>query len=147
MIFEILELFRPLECAVADRRDDLEFRRQGAQGHFEAHLIVARRRAAVRDHLGFERERHLRNRLRLQHPLRADAQRVYAAAPHIAHEQVFEHLLEIRGARIDQMMFNGAQLMRALGERARGGGIDAAGVDGHRDHRPLIGVLEPRHAE
>ena len=50
-------------------------------------------------------------------------------------------------ARIDQMMFDGAELRRALGQRLRRRGIDAAGIDGHGDDRPLIGVLEPGHAE
>ena len=96
VLFEIFELFRPLERAVAHRRDDLEIRRQRAQRHFEAHLIVARGGAAVRDHLGFERQRHLRDGLRLQHALGADAQRIDIAAADVAHDQEFQHLIEIR---------------------------------------------------
>jgi hypothetical protein len=76
MLLQILELLRPLEGAVAHRRDDLEIRRQRSQRHLEAHLIVARGRAAVRDHLWFQRQRHLRDGLRLQHALRAHAQRI-----------------------------------------------------------------------
>ena len=69
VFLEVLELLGPLEGAVAYRRDDLEFRRQRAQRDFEPHLIVACGRAAVRDHLGAERQGHLRDRLRLQHAL------------------------------------------------------------------------------
>src|SRR5260370_8028868 len=38
MIFEILELFRPLELPVANRRDDLETPPQSAQHHSQTHL-------------------------------------------------------------------------------------------------------------
>jgi uncharacterized protein YfiM (DUF2279 family) len=98
VLFEILELFGPLEGAVAYRRNDLEVGRQRAQRHFEAHLIVARGGAAVRHHFGAQRQRHLRDGLRLQHALGADAQRIQVAAAHIAHDQKLQHLIKIRAA-------------------------------------------------
>jgi len=85
--------------------------------------------------------------LGLQHAFCAHTQRVDPAAAHVAHEQVLEHLFEIGGARVDQMMFDGAQLHRTLGQGLRRGGVDAAGVDGHGDHRPPIGFFEPGDAE
>ena len=108
-VFQVFELFRSLECPIAHRRYDLDAGRQGTQRHLEAHLIVACGRASVRDHRRLERPRHLRDDLRLKDALRADAQRIHAAAAHIAHEQKLQHLLEIGGARFDEMMGDGAQ--------------------------------------
>ena len=147
VLLEILELFGPLESAVAHRRDDLEIRSQRAQCDFEAHLVVARGGAAMRDHFGSQRQRHLRNGLRLQNALGADAQRIHIAAADIAHDQEFEHLIKVRALCVDQVMFDGAQLRRALGQRFGRLRIDAAGIDGHGDDGALIGVLQPRHAE
>ncbi len=135
MIFEILELFRPLESAVAHRGDDLQVRSQGAQCHLESHLVVARRGAAVRHHLGLEGQGHLRNGLRLQHALRAHAQGIYIAPAYIAHDQKFQYLLKVGFARVDQMMFDRAQTRRAVRQRFRRFGIDAARIDGYRDDR------------
>ena len=141
MILEVLELLRPFEGAVAHRRNDLEVGREGAQSHLEAHLVIARGGAAVRDPLGFQRQGHLRDGLCLQHAFRADAQRINAAPPHITHDQELEHLVEIGGARIDQVVFDGAQLARPLGQGLRRRRVDAAGVDGRS---PAAGsVLEP----
>ncbi len=114
VLLEILELFRALESAIAHRRDDLKIGSQRAQRDFEAHLIVAGGGAAVRDHFGAERQRHLRDGLRLQHPLGAYAQRIHIAAADIAHDQEFEHLIKIRALCVNQMMFDGAQLRRTL---------------------------------
>ncbi len=147
MVLEILELFGSLERAVAHRCNDLNVGSESAQRDFEAHLIVARRRAAVRDALGFQRQGHLRDGLRLQHAFRAHAQRIEAAAAYVAHDEKPQHLVEIRGARVNQMMRHGAQLGGALGQGTRRGGIDASGIDRDGNHRPPVGVLEPGHAE
>ena len=55
---QIVELFLALEGLVAHRRDHLELRRERAQRHFEAHLVVAGGRAAVRDGVRAELARH-----------------------------------------------------------------------------------------
>ena len=99
------------------------------------------------DHFGAQRQRHLRDRLRLQHALGADAQRIHIAAADIAHDQKFEHLVKVRALCVNQMMLDGAQLRCTLRQRFGRRRIDAAGIDGHGDDGALIGVLEPRHAE
>ncbi len=147
VLFEILKLLGALERAIAHRRDDLEIRSQGAQCDFEAHLVVAGGGAAVRDHFGTERQRHLRDGLRLQHALGADAQRIHIAAAHIAHDQEFQHLIKVRVLCVNQMMFDRAQLLRTLRQRCGRRRIDAAGIDGHGDDGPLIGILEPGNAK
>ena len=58
---------------------------------------------------------------------------------HVAHDEEAQHLLEIVRARIDLVMRDGAQRAGALGQRARRGRIDAAGVDGHGDDRAAGG--------
>ena len=103
-----------LKALVAHRREDLELRRERAQRHLEAHLVVAGGGAAVRDHVRAELARQLRDGLRLQHALGADAQRIEVAAPHVAHDQEPQHLLEVRGPRVDEVMRDGAQRLRAL---------------------------------
>src|ERR1700684_3193233 len=45
------------------------------------------------------------------------------------------------------MMFDGAEPCRARGERRRRLGVDTAGVDGDRDHRTPVGIVEPGHAK
>src|SRR5262245_53717934 len=82
-VLEELELLWPLEGAVAHRCENLELRRERAQRHFEAHLVVARSRAAVRNDSGAEPARDLRDGLRLHDALRADTQRIELPAPHV----------------------------------------------------------------
>ena len=89
----------------------------------------------------------LRHRLRLQHALGADAERVEIAAPHVAHDQEAQHLVEVARARVDEMVLDGAERARALLELARRLGVDAAGVDRDRDDRPAVGLGEPGDAE
>jgi enoyl-CoA hydratase/carnithine racemase len=55
LVFQVLQLLGTLESLVAHRRKNGQFRRQRAQRHFEAHLIVAGCSAAVRDDFGAER--------------------------------------------------------------------------------------------
>ncbi len=144
---QVLELFLALERLVAHRREHFEVRRERAQRDFEPHLVVAGRGAAVRDHVRAELARDARDGLRLHHALGADAQRIHVAAAHVAHDQEAQHLLEVIGARIDLVMRDGAERERALVQRLRGGGVDAAGVDGDGDDR-TAGVLgHPRHEE
>jgi hypothetical protein len=76
VILQVLELFRSLEGAITHGCDDIEIGRQRAQCHFEADLVVARSRTAVRHHGGLERQCHLRNGLRLQHALGSYAEGV-----------------------------------------------------------------------
>ena len=85
-----------LNALVAHRRENRQLRRERAQRDFEAHLIVAGGRAAVRHDLGAELARVFGNRLRLHHALGADAQRIHLAALHVAHDQVLDHLVEVR---------------------------------------------------
>ena len=75
-LLQVLELFLALERLVAHRREHFEVRRQRAQRDFEAHLVVAGGRAAVRDHVRAELARHARDGLRLHHALGAHAQRI-----------------------------------------------------------------------
>ena len=146
-LLQVLELLAALEGPVAHRREHLELRRQRAQRDFEAHLVVAGRGAAVRDHVGAELARHARDGLRLHDALGADAQRIELAAPHVAHDQEAQHLLEIVRARIDLVMLDGAERVRALAQRARRGRIDAAGVDRDGDDRAAVVLGQPRHQE
>ena len=88
-----------------------------------------------------------RDGLRLHHALGADAQRIELAAAHVAHDQEAQHLLEVVGARVDLVMLDGAERQRALAQRLRGRGIDAAGVHGDRDDRPAVVLRQPGHQE
>ena len=146
-IFQIVELFLAFEGLVTHRRDHFQFRRERAQRHFETHLVIAGGRAAVGNGIGAQLARHERDGLRLHDALGAHAQRIELAATHVAHDQETQHLLEIVGTRVDLVMLDGAQRQRALTQRLRAGGVDAAGVDGHRDDRPAVVVLEPGHQE
>src|SRR5450631_197851 len=146
-VLEIFELFRPLEGAVADGRNDLKVRRQRAQRDFEADLVVTRRRAAVRDHRGLERKCHLSDGLGLQYALGANAQRIQAPPSDVAHDEEFEYLVEIRRARIEQMMLEAAEFNRPQRQALRSRRVDAAGIDGHGNHRTSISLLEPGHTE
>ena len=102
---------------IAHRREHRQLRGQRAQRHFEAHLVVAGRGAAVRDGVGAELARHARDGLRLHDALGADAQRIELAAAHVAHDQEAQHLLEVIGARIDLVMLDGAERTRAFAQR------------------------------
>jgi len=66
---QVIHLLGPLERLVANRREDLEFRRQRAQRHLEPHLVVARGGRAVRRDVRAKLPRELRHRLRLQYAL------------------------------------------------------------------------------
>ena len=144
---QVVQLFLALEGLVAHRREHFQVRRQRAQRHLEAHLVVAGGGAAVRDHVGAQLARHARDGLRLHHALGAHAQRIHLAAPHVAHDQEAQHLLEVVGARIDLVMRDGAQRQRALMQRLRGGRIDAAGVHRDRDDGPAGVLGHPGHEE
>ena len=146
-LLQILELVLPLEGLVAHGREHFEIRRERAQRHFEAHLIVAGGGAAVRDHAGAELARHVRDGLRLHHALGAYAQRIELATSHVPHDEETQHLLEVIRARIDDVMLDGAERLRALLERARGLRVDAAGVDRHGDDRAVVVLGHPRHEE
>ena len=56
-----------------------------------------------------EPARHARDGLRLHDALGADAERVELAAPHVAHDEEAQHLLEVIGARVDLVMLDGAR--------------------------------------
>ena len=89
-----------------------------------------------------------RDGLRLHDALGADAQRVELAAPHVAHDQKAQHLLEVVGARIELVVRDGAERAGALRASVRGCRcIDAAGVDRDRDHRTAVLLGNPRHEE
>ena len=147
MVFQVLELLGTLEGAVAYRREDGELRCEGAQCDLEAHLVVTGRRAAVRHHGGLERHGHLRDGLRLQHALGAHAQWVGSAAAHVPHDQILQHLIEVGGAGVDEMVLERAELCGARGQRRARLGVEPAGVDRDGDHRPPIGLLQPGHTE
>ena len=83
--------------------------RERAQRHLEPHLVVAGGGRAVRYRVAGEACRPLRDGLRLQHALGADAQRIEVAAPHVAHHEVAQHLVEVSGPRIDEMVRGGAE--------------------------------------
>ena len=144
---QIVELFLALERLVAHRRDDFELRRQRAHRHFEAHLVVARGRAAVRDGIRAELARHQRDGLRLHDALRAHAQWIELAAAHVAHDEEAQHLLEVVRARVDLVMLDGAVRLRTFLQRLRARGVDAARVHGDRDDGAAVVFLEPRHQE
>jgi hypothetical protein len=137
----------PLESFVSHRREHFEIRRERAQRHFEAHLIVAGRGAAVRDHAGAELARHAGNRLRLHHALRANAKRVELAAAHVPHDEKAQHLLEVIRPRVDDVMLHRAERLRALRERSPGGLVDAAGIHRYRDDGAVVVLGHPRHEE
>jgi hypothetical protein len=130
---------------VAHRCEHLEAGPQRAQGDLEAHLVVAGRRAAVRDRVAAQRGGLLGHELRLQAALGADAQRVQLAAADVAEHQVLQHRVEELAARVHGDVALGAERQRAGLERR---GVDvAAGVHGHRDHRAAERFLQPGHAE
>ena len=128
--FQIRQLVLALEGLVTHRRQHRQVRRQRAQGDFEAHLVIAGRRAAMGDGIGAELARHQRDGLGLHDALGAHAQRIELAAAHIAHDQEAQHLLEIIGARIDGVVLDGAQ--------RPGAGTERAGASPHqcRRYRP-----------
>ena len=71
-LLQVLELLLALEGLVAHRREHLQFRRQRAQRDFEAHLVVAGGRAAVRDRVSVPSLRAMqRDGLRLHDALGA----------------------------------------------------------------------------
>ncbi len=105
---QIVQLFLALERLVAHRRDHLELRRERAHRHFEAHLVIAGRRAAVRDGIRAELARHERDLLRLHDALRAHAQWIELSAAHVAHDEETQHLLEVIRARVDLVVRDGA---------------------------------------
>ena len=76
------------------------------------------------------------------HALRADAQRIELSAPHVAHDEKAQHLLEVVGARIDLVVLHGAERARARPPACGAAGrIDAAGVDRDGDDRPAVRSL------
>ena len=146
-LLEELHLRGPLPRVVAHGREDRELRRDGLEHDLEAHLVVAGGRAAVRDGVGAELLRELREVLRLQAALGADAKRVHVAAPHVAHDQELEDLVEELGRASIEPVLARAERARALVELPRRGGVDAAAVHGDRDDGAPVGLLEPRDAE
>jgi hypothetical protein len=71
----------------------------------------------VGDPVRAEFARHARNRLCLHDALGSHAERVELSAPHIAHDEEAQHLLEVLGARIDEVMRDGAELSSPFRER------------------------------
>ena len=140
-------MFRPLEGAIPNRRQNGQLRRQGAQRYFKPHLIVTRSGAAVRHHLGAEFASVFSNDLRLHDTLSANAQRIQLATPHVAHDQITQHLIKISGLGFDQNLLLCAVGQRALLQHLGGFRINAAGIHGDRDYRATIVFLQPRHQE
>ena len=132
---------------IAHRREHLQLRGQGAQCDFEAHLVIAGRGAAVRDHAAAELVRHARHGLCLHDAFGADTERIELAAAHVAHDQKAQHLLEIIGARVDLMMRARTERQGTLTQCAGAARIDAAGVYRHGNDRTVIILDEPRHQE
>ena len=132
---------------IAHGRDDFEFGCQSSQGHLETYLIVARRRAAMRDAAGAKLARHQRDGLRLHDALGADAERVQLPASHVAHDQKAQHLLEVIGARIDLVVLARAKGEGSFMQSAGRGRIDATRIHRDGDDRPLVLLLEPGNEE
>ena len=63
--------------------------------------------------VGAELLRELREVLRLQAALGADAKRVHVAALDVAHDQELQHLVEELGPRLDEPVVDGAERARA----------------------------------
>jgi len=130
---------------VANRREHLEPRVQGPERNLEAHLVVARGRAAVGDRVAAQHRRLFRADLGLQAPLGADAQGIELAPAHVAEDQVPDDLVEELAAGVDGDVLLGAQ---GQGPGLEGGGVHvAAGVHRDGDDRAAQGLLEPGDAE
>ena len=142
---QILQLVRTLQGLIAHRCQNFQLRRQGAQRHLEAHLIVAGRRAAVGNHARAQRARHARDRLRLHYALRADAERIELSAPHVAHDEEAQDLLEVLSTGVDQMMLHRAQGACPLFERASRCRIDAARIHRYGNDGAAVTLADPRH--
>ena len=73
-LLQIVEFVLAFESLIPHRRQHLQVRRQRAQRHLEAHLVVAGRGTAVRDHVRPEPVCHAGDGLRLHDALGADTQ-------------------------------------------------------------------------
>jgi hypothetical protein len=89
----------------------------------------------------------LRQPRRLQSAFRAHAKGVSLSTQYITGDQVLDNTAEKVLFAVDQDVFDGAKRHGPLFERYRGISVDAACVDGRRDHLATIGFSEPRHAE
>ena len=145
--FEVGELFVAHPAVVAHRREDLEARHQRAQRNLEAHLVVAGRRAAVGDRRRAAFFCECGKAFGLQSTLGADTQGIGLAAQHVAGDQETDDVVEEGLLRIDQHVFYGAELQRALFQRFGGARVDAAGVDARGNDFAAVVLLQPRHAE
>src|SRR5690606_24429239 len=84
---------------------------------------------------------------RLDRALGADRERVEAAAPDVAEDEEAQDVVEEAASGVDQHVPRGTEGERAPLERGARGVVEAAGVDGDRDHRAPVALGEPRHAE
>ena len=147
MFLEVGQLLGAHPAVVAHRREHLEARVQCAQGNFEAHLVVARGGAAVRDRRRAPRFGQFCKALSLQAALGADTQRVGLAAQDVAGDQVANDRIEELLLGVDQQVLDRAQCVCASFERDRGIRVDAARVDTGGDDLAAVGLFEPGHAK
>jgi hypothetical protein len=101
----------------------------------------------VRDCLRAEAPRHFGDLARLERALRADAERIDAAAQHVAHHEKAQGLVPVGLACVDEQVLRGAQALRTGFERAACRVVEPAGVDGHGDDLGSVAILEPGDAE
>ena len=128
MLLQVGNLLTAHEGLVAHGRENFEAGVNRPQRHFETHLIVARRRAAVRDGRRAALAGEFGQHRGLNAAFSTDAQRVQVAAPDVAGYQVAQNLVEETLPCFDQDVFLRAERQRPLLEAARGGLVQAARV-------------------
>ena len=136
--FQVRDLLGALEGAVADGRQDLKLRAPACAARPRSAPGRCRRRSSRGRRRRCRAAREVRDGLRLQHALGADAERIGCPRRTLPITRKRKHLLEVSGARVDEVVRDGAERARARSSTARRLGVDAAGVDRERDHRPAM---------
>ena len=142
----VVHLLGPGQAQVADGGQELQVRGQGAEGHIEAHLVVAGAGGAVGDGRGAHALGQLCNRAGLADALGGDRQGVHLAAQHVAVDQVAQVAVEEAGPGVHGGVADGAEFGR--------GRLDARQLLRreptriHRDRSHLIALLlQVEHTE
>src|SRR6516164_6597675 len=134
------------EREIADRRNDFQLRRERAKGDVETHLVVSRTCRAVGERSHAKLQSVPDDCFRLANTLRADRERINAAAQNIARQQIAQVIAKQFLARVDGYMRGRTEIVRQFLDaqqivRRKSASIDRDGV-----HVALL-FPQPHHAE
>ena len=135
----VVHLLSPGQAQVADGGQDLQVRGQRAEGHVEAHLVVASAGGAVGDGGGTHALGQLRHGPGLADALGRDRQGVHLATQHVAVDQVAQVAIKESGPGVHGGVADGTELGRGRLDAGQLRRREPARV--HRDRGHIVALL------